>query len=34
MEVCRGKEKYEISFDANGKLLEKEVAKEEGKEKK
>jgi hypothetical protein len=32
METVKGKEKYEISFDADGKLLKKEVAKE-GKEK-
>ena len=34
MEASKGKEKFEISFDANGKLLKKMEAKEEGKEKK
>lgn len=34
MEASKDKEKYEISFDANGKLLKKELVKEEVKEKK
>jgi hypothetical protein len=34
MEASRGNEKYEISFDSTGKLLEKEIVKEESKEKK
>jgi hypothetical protein len=34
LEVSKDKEKYEISFDANGKLLKKVVAKEEEDEKK
>ena len=33
MEASRVKEKYEISFDANGKLLKKEIVNEEDKEK-
>ena len=33
MEASKDKEKYEISFDVNGKLLNKKVVKEEGKEK-
>jgi hypothetical protein len=33
MEASKGKEKYEISFDAIGMLLDKKIAKEEGKEK-
>jgi hypothetical protein len=33
MEASRGKEKYEISFDANGTLLNKTAAKVEAKEK-
>lgn len=33
MEASKGKDKYVISFDANGKLLNKKVAKEEEEEK-
>ena len=33
MEASKDKEKYEISFDVSGKLLNKKVAKEESKEK-
>jgi hypothetical protein len=33
MEASKGKDKYEISFDANGKLLNKKVAEEEDEEK-
>lgn len=33
MEASKGKDKYEISFDASGKLLNKKVAKEEDEEK-
>lgn len=32
MEASKGKDKFEISFDANGKLLNKKVAKEEDEE--
>jgi hypothetical protein len=32
MEASKGKDKFEISFDANGKLLDKKVAKEEDEE--
>jgi hypothetical protein len=33
LEASKGKDKYEITFDAHGKLLKKAVAKEEGEEK-
>ena len=33
MELSKGKEKYEVSFDAGGKLLKKNLEKKEGKDK-